>query len=101
MIPVELLDKAVMVGTLTGVAEPDQVVSLLLPWIRDDPAAAAQVMVALADLDKLMRDAHAAYNRGDRSDSVDELERRYQAARKAKNRPYLALQKRKQDEGAA
>jgi hypothetical protein len=103
--PVDVLGKARSITVLAENSTPDEVAEMLAPWVREDPQAAVRLMVALAamaDKDKYLKEGHAAYTRGDRSDAVVALERQYQRDRKAKNRPYIELQKYRSDkeEGA-
>jgi hypothetical protein len=103
--PADVLGKARAITLLAETATPEDVAEMLAPWVREDPQAAVRLMVALAsmaDKDKYLKEAHAAYTRGERTDAVIALERQYQRDRKAKNRPYTELQKYRADreEGA-
>jgi hypothetical protein len=86
-------EKARMITALVESATPDDVAELLVPWIKSDPDLVAQVIVGLAqmsDRDLALKEAHAAYGRGERTPTVIALESRYQRNRKRKLREYEA-----------
>lgn len=82
-LPAGIRQRAQMVA---DVAENPAAADILRAWVDLEPLEAAQVMLALArmaDRDKVLKSAHAAYARGERSDDVVEMEREYQRKRKA------------------
>lgn len=92
----EILAKAQSIATMADLMEMDDITEMLAPWVRDSPEAAVQTLVALAamsDKDKHLKQAHAAYNRGVRTEPVIALERQYQRDKKRKNGTYLELQR--------
>lgn len=94
-IPDDVLAKAQSVAGMAERMSMDDVTEMLAPWVRDSPEAAVRAMFALAllaDKDKHLRQAHAAYTRGVRTEPIVELERQYQRDRQRRNRPYLAAQ---------
>lgn len=89
--PPEVLDRARMVIQLAESGNPVHAAEMLAPWTKQDPEMFVQVLLALAlmaDPDRLMKESHAAYTRGDRSPAVVLMERRYQRLIKRKNRAY-------------
>jgi hypothetical protein len=87
-ISTDVHERARLVVDLAG-SRTTAAVDLLHGWVRHDPRAAAETMLALAlmaDRDKAIKAAHAAYNRGDRTPEVDAMEKTYQRARKRRER---------------
>lgn len=98
-IPDEVRVKARIVCQLAQNTDVVAAASILAPWVQSSPDTFVQVMLTLAlmgDPDKQLKEAHTAYCRGDRSDEVVALERKYQRERKRRNRVY-----EKEREGAA
>lgn len=90
--PAELLNQALAMTELTNRLGVEHVGEMFSPWIAANPEDAAKVMIALAylaDTDKPEKEAHAAYTRGERSDVICDMERRYQRKRKRRTRDYL------------
>jgi len=90
-LPPEILERARIVIQMAEGGNPVHAAEMLNPWAKQDPALFVQVLLALAlmaDPDRLLKEGHAAYGRGDRSPAVVTLERRYQRLVKRKNRAY-------------
>lgn len=90
-VPADVAERARVVIQLAENTEAIHAVDILTPWVRQDPDLFVQVMLAIAlmsDPDRMLKDAHSAYTRGDRSPTIVELERRYQRNRGRKNREY-------------
>jgi hypothetical protein len=102
-IPADTLEKACAVVRMSETIGIEYVTEMLGAWIAKDPAGTAHVMIALArlaDEDKYLKQAHAAYTRGDRNKAVIDLERRYQRLRKAKTRYHQQMRAVELDEEA-
>lgn len=87
--PADAMERARVVIQIAEVTDASQVADMLAPWIREDAEASVQLILALAamaDKDKFLKQAHAAYVRGERSPTIDEMERRYQRERRTKTR---------------
>lgn len=96
VIPDDILAKAQSIATMADLMDMDDIIEMIAPWVRDSPEAAVQTLIALAamaDKDKHLKQAHAAFNRGVRSEPVLALERQYQRDKKRKNGTYLDLQR--------
>lgn len=90
-LPPEILERARIVIQMAGGGNPVHAAEMLNPWAKQDTELFVQVMLALAlmaDPDRMLKEGHAAYTRGDRSPAVVTLERRYQRLTKRKNRAY-------------
>lgn len=88
---VEILEKARVIAQLAQNNDPELIVALMAPWMREDAESFVQVALALAqmaDSDKFVKAGHAAYVRGETGKAVEDLERQYQRERKARNRDY-------------
>jgi len=95
-IPGDVIARAQSIADMASRMPLEDVTAMLAPWVREAPEAAVVAMVALAamaDGDKYVKEAHAAYNRGDRTDFVVVLERQYQRDRQRRNRPYLSVRR--------
>lgn len=96
----EVADRASIVIQLAQNTDAIHAVDILTPWARENTELFVKVLLAIAamaDPERQLKDAHAAYSRGDRTPIVVELERRYQFQRKRKAREY----RRHQEGGAA
>lgn len=105
VIPDGVLAKAQSISSMAEMMSMEDITEMLAPWVRDSPEDAVRTLVALAamaDKDKHLKQAHAAYTRGIRSEPIVALERQYQRDRQRKNRPYLSVQRAgaEQEEGA-
>lgn len=99
-LPDEVLEKALAFVSFVETVGPGPVHTMFAPWIRDYPDEAASVflaLAALADPDKVMKQGHASYVRGERGDVIVQLERKYQRQRKNHERANAAY---RQQQGA-
>lgn len=90
-IPPEVADRARVIAELAENTSAIHAAEILVPWVKEQPEHFVEVLLALAamaDPHKRLRDAHAAYVRGDRTPVVIEMERTYQRNRKRKARAY-------------
>lgn len=90
-IPPDVSDRARVVIQLAENTSAIHAADILVPWVKDRPEQFVEVLLAvalMADPGKRLRDAHAAYARGDRTPVVVEMERRYQRDRKRRARNY-------------
>lgn len=101
-VPEHIAERARVIIQLAENTDAIHVADILTPWVREDPELFVQVMIAvalMADKDRRIKEAHAAYGRGERSPSIISLEREYQRNRVRKTR---TLKQHKEDgEGAA
>lgn len=91
----DVLAKAQSIASMADLMSMEDITEMLAPWVRDSPESAVQTLVALAamsDKDKHLKQAHAAYTRGIRTEVVVDLERQYQREKKRKSNSYLATQ---------
>src|SRR5216110_1412987 len=99
-VPPEIADRARVIVQMAANTDAINAADILTPWVKEDPEAFVRVMLAvalMADPHHVMRQAHNAYVRGDRSPMVIDYERQYQRMRKRKTRALSAL--RDEDEG--
>lgn len=92
-IPDHVSERARVVIQLAENTDAIHAADILTPWARAEPELFVQVLLAvalMADKDKQLKAAHAAYVRGERSPIIDTLEREYQRGRKRKTRTYAA-----------
>lgn len=90
-IPVEISDRARVIIQMAENTDAVHAADILVPWVKEKPEHFVEVLLALAamaDPSKRLRDAHAAWTRGDRTPAVIAMEREYQRARKRKTRAY-------------
>lgn len=90
---VDLLAKADTVAAMCDTNDVDFACDLLRDWVKDNPDEAVKVMLVLADLEQRIRDGHADYNRGERDEVTEELERRYNTRKAARARSYRKRQR--------
>lgn len=90
-IPVEISDRARVIIQMAENTDAVHAADILVPWVKEKPEHFVEVLLALAamaDPSKRLRDAHAAWTRGDRTPAVIAMEREYQRNRKRKTRAY-------------
>ncbi len=94
-IPIEVSDRARVILQMAENTDAVHAADILVPWVLAQPEHFVEVMLALAamaDPSKRLRDAHAAWTRGDRTPTVIAMEREYQRNRKRKTRAYEKAQ---------
>lgn len=100
-VPEPIAERARVIIQLAENTDAIHVADILAPWVREDPETFVQVMIAIAlmaDKDRRIKHAHAAYVRGERTPTVVNLEREYQRNRVRKTRD---LKRHNEEDGAA
>ncbi|WP_134667882.1 hypothetical protein [Amycolatopsis sp. CFH S0078] len=100
-VPEPIAERARVIIQLAENTDAIHVADILAPWVREDPETFVQVMIAIAlmaDKDRRVKHAHAAYGRGVRTPAVINLERLYQRNRVRKNRD---VKRHQGEDGAA